>query len=36
LLVCGKCTRKMDGGYGPKGKDTIRVALRGSVAKFWV
>jgi predicted metal-binding protein len=28
LLLCGKCARKMDGGYGPKGKDTLRSALR--------
>jgi predicted metal-binding protein len=28
LLICGKCARKMDGGYGPKGKDSLRMALR--------
>ena len=28
LLLCGKCARKMDGGYGPKGRDTLRDALR--------
>ena len=28
LLLCGKCARKMDGGYGPKGDDTLRSALR--------
>jgi predicted metal-binding protein len=28
LLLCGKCSSKMDGGYGPKGKDTLRNALR--------
>jgi predicted metal-binding protein len=28
LLVCAKCTRKMDGGYGPKGRDTLKSALR--------
>ncbi|OJW25788.1 MAG: hypothetical protein BGO51_17450 [Rhodospirillales bacterium 69-11] len=28
LLLCGKCGRKMDGGYGPKGKETLRTALR--------
>jgi predicted metal-binding protein len=28
LLVCGKCTRKMDGGYGPKGNGTLKTALR--------
>jgi predicted metal-binding protein len=27
ILTCGKCARKMDGGYGPKGKDTLRTAL---------
>jgi hypothetical protein len=28
ILLCGKCARKMDGGYGPKGKETLRTALR--------
>ena len=28
ILLCGKCTRKMDGGYGSKGKDTLRTVLR--------
>jgi hypothetical protein len=28
ILLCGKCTRKMDGGYGSKGKDTLRTAMR--------
>jgi hypothetical protein len=28
LLTCGKCARKIDGGYGPKGKDSLRKALR--------
>jgi predicted metal-binding protein len=28
LLLCGKCARKLDGGYGPKGKDTLKMALR--------
>ena len=27
VLTCGKCARKMDGGYGPKGKDTLREAV---------
>jgi predicted metal-binding protein len=27
ILTCGKCARKMNGGYGPKGKDTLRTAL---------
>jgi len=33
LLVCGKCTQKMDGGYGPKGKDTLKSALRAALAE---
>jgi predicted metal-binding protein len=33
LLVCGKCTRKIDGGYGSKGKDTHKAALRSCLAK---
>ena len=28
VLVCGKCARKLDGGYGPEGKDTLRSTLR--------
>ena len=28
VLVCGKCARKLDGGYGPKGKDKLRAVLR--------
>jgi len=28
ILLCGKCTRKMDGGYGSKGRDTLRTVLR--------
>ncbi len=28
ILLCGKCARKMDGGFGPKGKETLRTALR--------
>lgn len=28
LLLCGKCARKMDGGYGPNGKDTLKNALQ--------
>jgi hypothetical protein len=28
ILLCGKCTRKLKGGYGPKGKDTLRTVLR--------
>ena len=28
VLICGKCARKMKGGYGVKGKDSLRSALR--------
>jgi predicted metal-binding protein len=28
ILLCGKCARKMKGGYGRKGKETLRAALR--------
>jgi predicted metal-binding protein len=29
ILLCGKCARKMDGGgYGSKGRDTLRTILR--------
>jgi len=28
ILLCGKCARKMDNGYGSKGKATLRMALR--------
>jgi len=28
ILLCGKCSRKLDGGYGPNGKDSLRHALR--------
>jgi predicted metal-binding protein len=28
ILLCGKCARKMDNGYGPKGEATLRTALR--------
>jgi predicted metal-binding protein len=28
ILLCGKCGRKMKGGYGRKGKETLRTALR--------
>ncbi len=28
LLTCGKCARKLDGGFGEKGKKTLRSALR--------
>ena len=28
ILLCGKCSRKLGGGYGPKGKATLRAALK--------
>lgn len=28
VLVCGKCSRKLDGGFGPKGKTGLAKALR--------
>ena len=28
VLLCGKCARKIDGGYGPKKKLTLKNALR--------
>jgi hypothetical protein len=28
ILLCGKCARKMDGGFGHKGRDTLKQALR--------
>jgi len=28
VLLCGKCARKLDGGYGPNRDDTLRSALR--------
>ena len=31
LLVCGKCSRKMDGGYGAKGRDPLRSVLRAAL-----
>ncbi len=31
LLLCGKCARKLDGGFGQKGKDTLRAALRAEI-----
>jgi predicted metal-binding protein len=32
ILLCGKCSRKMDGGYGSKGKDTLRTVLRDALS----
>jgi predicted metal-binding protein len=31
ILTCGKCARKLDGGYGPKGKNTLRTALNAAL-----
>ncbi len=28
VLVCGKCTKKIDGGFGPKGRQSLVKALR--------
>ena len=28
ILMCGKCSRKLKGGYGPKGDATLRMALK--------
>ena len=28
VLVCGKCSRKLDGGFGPKGKQKLAKALK--------
>jgi predicted metal-binding protein len=32
LLLCGKCARKLDGGYGLKSKDTLREALQAELS----
>ncbi len=31
LLICRKCSRKLDGGFGADGKETLRRALRGAL-----
>ena len=31
ILMCGKCARKLDGGYGHKGRETLRSVLRGEI-----
>jgi predicted metal-binding protein len=31
ILVCGKCARKLDGGYGPTGKEKLRTVLRSAL-----
>ena len=28
MLVCGKCSRKLDGGFGPKSRTPLAKALR--------
>ncbi|RYD50156.1 MAG: (2Fe-2S) ferredoxin domain-containing protein [Sphingomonadales bacterium] len=28
ILVCAKCSKKLDGGFGPKGKQSLGKALR--------
>jgi predicted metal-binding protein len=28
VLVCAKCSKKLDGGFGPKGKQSLGKALR--------
>lgn len=28
VVVCGKCSRKLDGGFGPDGDDKLRTALK--------
>jgi hypothetical protein len=28
ILICGKCSRKLDGGFGSNGRDSLRTALR--------
>ena len=28
VLLCGKCSKKLDGGFGPKRKQTLRSVLR--------
>lgn len=33
LLLCGKCARNLDGGYGPDGEATLRLALRAALKK---
>ncbi len=31
ILICGKCARKLDGGFGVKREDTLRKALRSAL-----
>ncbi len=30
ILVCKKCSKKLDGGFGPDGSDTLGRALKGA------
>jgi predicted metal-binding protein len=34
LLVCGKCSRKLGGGYGPTGHDTLKSALQSGLTEL--
>ena len=31
LLICRKCSKKLRGGFGPDGDDTLRQAVRGAL-----
>ena len=31
LLICRKCSRKLDGGFGKDGRETLRRAMRGAL-----
>ena len=31
MLLCGKCSKKLDGGFGPKRKETLRTVLRAAL-----
>lgn len=33
MLLCGKCARGLDGGYGRDGDETLRAALRAALKK---
>jgi predicted metal-binding protein len=35
ILVCGKCTKKIGGGFGDKGKTPLAKALRKRAGKGW-
>ena len=34
ILVCAKCSKKLDGGFGPKGKTPLAKALRENEGKI--